>query len=86
MGKMLGYVKDSAWRKPLEFADDLPTARKEIEQAFTRGDLSTDDLTALLRSRDLQLKIDEHEALKNRLSNLEAKLDQLLAQKKGQKS
>ncbi len=85
IGRMLGYVKDSFWRKPYEFADDPATARKEIEQAFFRGDLSHDDLTVLLRSRDLQLKIDEHEALKNRLGNLEATLDQLLAQKKGQK-
>ncbi len=37
MGKMLGYVKDSSWRKPLEFTDDPATARKEIEHAFTEG-------------------------------------------------
>lgn len=54
-----------------------------MEQAFTQSDLNTDELTVLLRSRDLQLKIDEHEALKSRLSTLEAKLDQLLTQWKG---
>ncbi len=82
VGKMLGYVKDPAWRKPHEFADDLATARKEIEQAFALGELSSDDLTVLLRSRDLQLKIAEHEALAGRLTALEAKLDQLLTQQK----
>lgn len=81
MGKLLGYVKDSAWRKPLEFADDPAIARKEIERAFTQGDLSTDELGTLLRCRELQLKIDEYDALKSRLSTLEAKLDQLLTQK-----
>ncbi|HEU5407000.1 MAG TPA: hypothetical protein VFU48_04500, partial [Nitrospira sp.] len=79
-GKMLGYVKDSPWRKPLQFANDPATAWKEMEQAFTRGDLSTDELTVLLRSRDLQLKIAEHDALLGRLTALEAKLDQLLTQ------
>lgn len=79
------YHRSTAWRQRLEFADDPAQAQKEMEQAFTRGDLSTDELTVLLRSRDLQLKIAEHEALKNRLSNLEAKLDQLLAQQKGPK-
>lgn len=86
MGKMLGYVKDSSWRKPLEFTDDLVTARREIEQAFTRGDLSTGELTVLLRSRDLQLKIAEHDALLGRLTVLEAKLDQLLTQQKERQS
>jgi hypothetical protein len=84
MFKLL-YHRSTAWRKRLEFADDPLTARKEMEQAFTQGDLSTEELTVLIRSRDLQLKIAEHEALKTRLSNLEAKLDQLLAQQKGPK-
>lgn len=75
------YHRSTAWRQRLEFADDPAQAQKEMEQAFTRGDLSTDELTVLLRSRDLQLKIAEHEAIKNRLSTLEAKLDQLLTQK-----
>lgn len=79
------YHRSTAWRKRLEFADDPAMAQKEMEQAFTRGDLSTDELTVLLRSRDLQLKIAEHEALLNRLTNLEAKLDQLLSQQKGPK-
>lgn len=80
MFKLL-YHRSTAWRKRLEFADDPATAQKQMEQAFTEGELSTDELTVLLRSRDLQLKIDEHEVLKSRLSNLEAKLDQLLTQK-----
>lgn len=83
MGRVLKTVKGPAWKQPIEFADDPETARKEMEQAFARGDLSTDDLTVLFRSRDLQLKIAEHEALKSRLSILETKLDQLLAQQKG---
>ncbi len=78
MGKLLGYMKDSPWRKPLELSDDPTTAWKQIEQAFTRGDLSTDELTALLRSRDLQLKITEHDALVSRLAALEAMLSRLL--------
>lgn len=82
MFKLL-YHRSTAWRKRLEFADDPAQAQKEMEQAFTRGDLSTDELTVLLRSRDLQLKIAEYEAMKNRLSTLEAKLDQLLTQQKG---
>jgi len=77
------YHRSTAWRKRFEFADNPATARKEMEQAFTQGDLSTEELTVLIRSRDLQLKIAEHEALKNRLTGLEAKLDQLLAQRKG---
>jgi len=86
MGKVLGYVKDSTWRKPLEFADDPATARKEIEQAFTRGDLSTDDLTVLHRSRDFQMKIAEHDALIARLTALETKLAQLLTQQNERQS
>ena len=86
MGKVRGYVKDSTWRKPLEFADDPATARKEIEQAFTRGDLSTDDLTVLLRSRDFQMKIAEHDALIARLTALETKLAQLLTQQNERQS
>ena len=86
MGKVLGYVKDSTWRKPLEFADDPATARKEIEQAFTRGDLSTDDLTVLLRSRDFRMKIAEHDALIARLTALETKLAQLLTQQNERQS
>ncbi|UVT18411.1 MAG: terminase small subunit [Nitrospira sp.] len=82
MGKVLGYAKDTPWRKPLQFADDPMTAWKEIEQAFTRCDLSTDELTVLLRSRDFQLKIAEHNALLGRLTALEEKLDQLLTQQK----
>jgi hypothetical protein len=78
MGKILRTVKDPGWRQRLEFADDPATARQEIERAFTRGDLTIDELTALLRSRDLQLKIAEHDALLGRLTTLETKLDQLL--------
>ncbi len=77
------YHRSTAWRKRLTFADDPATARKEMEQAFTQGDLSTDELTVLLRSRDLQLKIAEHDSLLARLTALEAKLDQLLTQQKG---
>lgn len=84
MFKLL-YHRSTAWRKRLEFDDDPAQAQNEMEQAFARGDLSTEELTVLLRSRDLQLKIAEHETLKNRLTNLEAKLDQLLAQQKGPK-
>lgn len=58
------------WRTPLKFADDAVQARKEMEQAFLRGDLNADDLGVLLRSRDLQLKIAEHEALKTELRGL----------------
>ncbi|HWF59548.1 MAG TPA: hypothetical protein VN666_04470 [Nitrospira sp.] len=76
------YHRSTAWRKRVVFADDPAQAQKEMEQAFTQGELSTEELTVLIRSRDLQLKIAEHEALKNRLSNLEAKLDQLLTQRK----
>lgn len=76
------YHRSTAWRKRLEFDDDPAQAQKEMEQAFTRGDLSTEELTVLIRSRDLQLKIAEHEALAGRLVALEAKLDQLLAQQK----
>ncbi|MBS0164729.1 MAG: terminase small subunit [Nitrospira sp.] len=86
MGKILGYVKDTPWRKPLELSDDPTTAWKEIEQAFTRGDLSTDELTGLLRSRDFQLKVTEHDALVSRLAALEAALGQVLTQQKAGQS
>jgi len=86
MGKVLGYMKQLPRRKPLEFADDLSTARKEIEQAFTRGDLSTKELTALIRSRDFQLKVVEHDALLSRLTALEARLNQWLTLQKARHS
>jgi len=36
-GKMLGYVQDSPWRKPLQFADDPATAWKERWSRPLRG-------------------------------------------------
>jgi len=45
-----------------------------------RGNLSTEELTALIRSHDFLLKIAEHDALLGRLTALEAKLDQWLTQ------
>jgi len=86
LGKVLKAVKGPAWKRPREFVDDPAQARQQMEQDFANGDLSADELTVLLRSRDLQLKIDEHDALKSRLSTLETKLDQLLTQQKGSRS
>ena len=83
MGKVLKAVKGPAWKKPLELADDPATAQKQIEHAFAHGDLSTEELTALIRSRELQLKVKEHDEMKSRMVALETKLEQLLAQQKG---
>jgi hypothetical protein len=77
------YHRSTAWRKRLEFVDDPAEARKAMEQAFTRGDLNTDELAVLIRSRDLQLRIAEHEEMKSRLSGLEMKLDELLTVRGG---
>ena len=77
------YHRSTAWRQRLEFADDPATAQKQIEHAFAQGDLSTEELTALIRSRELQLKVKEHDEMKSRMVALETKLEQLLAQQKG---
>lgn len=82
MGKVLKAVKGPAWKQPIQFVDDPAQAHREMEQAFARGDLNTDELTVLLRFRDLQLKVAEHEASKRSLSTLEAKLAQLFTQRK----
>ncbi len=77
------YHRSTAWRQRLEFADDPATAQKQIEHAFANGELSTDELTALIRSRELQVKIVEHDEMKDRLTALETKLDQFLSEQKG---
>lgn len=83
MGKVLKAVKGPAWKRPLAIADDPTAAQKQIEQAFAQGDISPDELTALIRSRELQLKVKEHDEMKDRMAALETKLDQLLSQQKG---
>ena len=77
------YHRSTAWRQRLEFADDPAVAQQQIEHAFANGDLSTDELTALIRSRELQLKILEHDEMRDRLTALETRLEQLLTQPKG---
>ena len=83
MGKVLKAVKGPSWKRPLAIADDPTAAQKQIEHAFAQGDISTDELTALIRSRELQLKIKEHDEMKDRMAALETKLEQLLTQQKG---
>lgn len=77
------YQRSHAWRKRLVFASDPTTAREQLEQAFAEGQLSTDEYGVLIRGRELQLKIAEAEALKDKLASMEDKLNALLTHQQG---